>query len=177
MLVLKSLCVEVGWVIEEDGTTYRKGSKPPPIDIVGMSYRGTLYTSQNPSPLSSSFPSPIPSYQVSPSLSSFPSPIRHENNAAPISSKREIFWIPSSGNFQRFAPPLTPRSPSYNLVRPAMLQNSPSSKEQERRSEFEFLKGQVKPWEGERIHEVGMDDLELSAMSGRTEVDRRVRPQ
>ncbi|KAJ6328226.1 hypothetical protein OIU77_010004 [Salix suchowensis] len=64
--VLKALCAEAGWVVEEDGTTYRKGHRPPPIEIAGTSTRLTPYSSQNPSPLSSLFPSPIPSYQVSP---------------------------------------------------------------------------------------------------------------
>ncbi|KAE8723684.1 hypothetical protein F3Y22_tig00012064pilonHSYRG00005 [Hibiscus syriacus] len=27
---------------------------------------------------------------------------------------------------------------------------------------FQFESGQVKPWEGERVHEVGLDDLELT---------------
>ncbi|XP_062099563.1 protein BRASSINAZOLE-RESISTANT 1-like isoform X1 [Humulus lupulus] len=78
--VLKALCIEAGWTVEEDGTTYRKsivqGCKPVPMDVAGTSTRITPYTSQNPSPMSSSFPSPIPSYQVSPSSSSFPSPSR-----------------------------------------------------------------------------------------------------
>ncbi|XP_010060920.2 protein BRASSINAZOLE-RESISTANT 1 [Eucalyptus grandis] len=243
--VLKALCAEAGWVVEEDGTTYRKGCRLPPIDIPGSSYRATPYFSQNPSPLSSSFPSPIPSYQVSPSSSSFPSPTRIENNAAsnllpylrnaipsslpplrisnsapvtpPLSSPTSrnpkpvpnweaiakqsmaafnypIFaasapasptrnrrltpatipecdesdtstvdsgqWI----NFQRFAPPQIPTSPTYNLMKPTMPQKSleDAGKEQERGSDFEFMRGQVKPWEGERIHEVGMDDLELT---------------
>lgn len=28
--VLKALCDEAGWIVEEDGTTYKKGCKPPP---------------------------------------------------------------------------------------------------------------------------------------------------
>jgi brassinosteroid resistant 1/2 len=31
-----------------------------------------------------------------------------------------------------------------------------------RASEFEFENGRVMPWEGEIIHEVGVDDLELT---------------
>ncbi|KAJ1384929.1 hypothetical protein SESBI_42078 [Sesbania bispinosa] len=81
--VLKALCAEAGWTVEEDGTTYRKGSRPaPPGDGAGTSTRNTPFSSQNPSPLSSSFPSPIPSYQVSPSSSSFPSPSRLDVNNA-----------------------------------------------------------------------------------------------
>lgn len=34
--------------------------------------------------------------------------------------------------------------------------------------EFEFENGRVKPWEGERIHEVGVEDLELTLGSGKS---------
>ncbi|KAJ4843256.1 Protein BRASSINAZOLE-RESISTANT 2 [Turnera subulata] len=246
--VLKALCAEAGWVVEEDGTTYRKGySRPPPLDIVGTSARATPYSSQNPSPLSSAFPSPIPSYQVSPSSSSFPSPTRETNapsnilpflqsaipcslpplrisNSAPVTpplssptsrnSKPIPNWesiiakqsmasfnypfyavsapaspthrqfhapatIPEcdesdtstveSGqwiSFQKFAPSMAamPTSPTYNLVKPVaqqILSNNVIT-ENGRPMDFEFGSEQVKPWEGERIHEVGMDDLELT---------------
>ncbi|KAF2324519.1 hypothetical protein GH714_015015 [Hevea brasiliensis] len=198
--VLKALCTEAGWVVEDDGTTYRKGCKPPPIDFVGTSARITPYSSQNPSPLSSSFPSPIPSYQVSPSSSSFPSPSRVENiapsnllpflqNAIPLSPSSPNLqqctstipecdesdtstvesgqWI----SFQKFAPSAAamPTSPTYNLVKPVAEQILSSNviKENGRSMEFEFGSGQVKPWEGERIHEVGLDDLELTLGNGK----------
>ncbi|KAJ9186619.1 hypothetical protein P3X46_002168 [Hevea brasiliensis] len=250
--VLKALCTEAGWVVEDDGTTYRKGCKPPPIDFVGTSARITPYSSQNPSPLSSSFPSPIPSYQVSPSSSSFPSPSRVENIApsnllpflqnaiplslpplrisnsapvtpplssptsknpkpipnwefiakqsmaslnypfyaasAPTSPTHRQFHAPAtipecdesdtstveSGqwiSFQKFAPSAAamPTSPTYNLVKPVAEQILSSNviKENGRSMEFEFGSGQVKPWEGERIHEVGLDDLELTLGNGK----------
>ncbi|KAF2315930.1 hypothetical protein GH714_040725 [Hevea brasiliensis] len=250
--VLKALCIEAGWVVEDDGTTYRKGCKPPPIDIVGTSARIPPYSSQNPSPLSSSFPSPIPSYQVSPSSSSFPSPSRVENNAssnllpflqnaipsslpslrisnsapvtpplssptsknpkpipnwefiaeqsmaslnypfytasAPVSPTHRQFHAPAtipecdesdtstveSGqwiSFQKFAPSVAamPTSPTYNLVKPVAEQILSSNviKENGKCMEFEFGSGQVKPWEGERIHEVGLDDLELTLGNGK----------
>ncbi|KAJ8762322.1 hypothetical protein K2173_007479 [Erythroxylum novogranatense] len=251
--VLKALCAEAGWVVEEDGTTYRKGCKPPPIDIVGASTRATPYCSQNPSPLSSSFPSPIPSYQASPSSSSFPSPTRGDNNASsnllpflrnvipaslpplrisnsapvtpPISSptsrhsKPIPYWesiakqsiaslnypfyavsapaspthrqfhapatIPEcdesdastveSGqwiSFKKFAPSMAaalPTSPTYNLVKPVTQQilSNDVMDDNERGMDFEFGGGQVKPWEGERIHEVGLDDLELTLGNGK----------
>lgn len=79
--VLKALCAEAGWTVEEDGTTYRRGSRAEtPGDGAGNFNRNNPFSSQNPSPLSSSFPSPIPSYQVSPSSSSFPSPSRMDAN-------------------------------------------------------------------------------------------------
>ncbi|KAG6747813.1 hypothetical protein POTOM_047704 [Populus tomentosa] len=253
--VLKALCAEAGWVVEEDGTTYRKGHRPPPIEIVGTSTRVTPYSSQNPSPLSSLFPSPIPSYQVSPSSSSFPSPTRGDNNAssnllpflrsaiplslpplrisnsapvtpplssptsrnpkpipnwdfiakqsmasfsypfnavsAPASPTHRQFHAPAtipecdesdtstveSGqwiSFQKFAPSVAaamPTSPTYNLVIPVAQQISSNNlvKENVVPMDFEFGSEQVKPWEGERIHEVGLDDLELTLGSGKAQ--------
>ncbi|XP_010518826.1 PREDICTED: BES1/BZR1 homolog protein 3 isoform X2 [Tarenaya hassleriana] len=65
--VLKALCKEAGWTVEEDGTTYRKGCKPVNrMDIIGGSTSA--------SPCSSYQPSPRASYNPSPSSSSFPSP-------------------------------------------------------------------------------------------------------
>ncbi|KAK9270416.1 hypothetical protein L1049_025995 [Liquidambar formosana] len=249
--VLKALCAEAGWTVEEDGTTYRKGSKPPPTDIAGTSTNITPSSSQNPSPLSSSFPSPIPSYQASPSSSSFPSPSRFDGNSSthhlpflynsihsslpplrisnsapvtpPLSSptcrvpkpipnweslaKQSIgsFIYPLSAasapaspsryqqltpatipeldesesstvdsgqwvNFQRLGPSAIPPSPTFNLVKPVAQRIWPEDviKTKGRGSEFEFGNGQVKPWEGERIHEIGLDDLELTLGSGKT---------
>ncbi|KAJ8761940.1 hypothetical protein K2173_006542 [Erythroxylum novogranatense] len=74
--VLKALCSEAGWTVEEDGTTYRKGCKPvEPMDIVGGSTSA--------SPCSSYQPSPCASYNPSPASSSFPSPVasRYAANA------------------------------------------------------------------------------------------------
>ncbi|KAF8030912.1 hypothetical protein BT93_D0185 [Corymbia citriodora subsp. variegata] len=67
--VLKALCQEAGWTVEEDGTTYRKGCKPlERMDIMGGSTSA--------SPCSSYHPSPCASYNPSPASSSFPSPAR-----------------------------------------------------------------------------------------------------
>ncbi|TKW14049.1 hypothetical protein SEVIR_5G141900v4 [Setaria viridis] len=64
--VLKALCNEAGWVVEPDGTTYRKGSKPQErMDAIGCSV--------SPSPCSSYQLSPRASYNASPTSSSFPS--------------------------------------------------------------------------------------------------------
>lgn len=250
--VLKALCLQAGWTVEEDGTTYRKGCKPPPMDMAGTSTKITPYSSQNPSPLSSSFPSPIPSYQVSPSSSSFPSPSRNNANnssillpflrnaipsslpplrisnsapvtpplssptsrnakpipnwesiakesmasfsypfgaiSAPASPTHRQFHTPAtipecdesdsstidSGqwmNFQAFmlSTSTMPTSPTFNLVRPLTQQIIPNNaiNEKGRSTEFDFGGGQVKPWVGERIHEVGLDDLELTLGSGK----------
>ncbi|KAI3407747.1 Brassinazole-resistant 1 protein [Psidium guajava] len=67
--VLKALCQEAGWTVEEDGTTYRKGCRPVErMDIMGGSTSA--------SPCSSYHPSPCASYNPSPASSSFPSPAR-----------------------------------------------------------------------------------------------------
>lgn len=207
------------------------------------------------SPLSSAFPSPIPSYQVSPSSSSFPSPTRVDNNAAantilpflrtaipslpplrisnsapvtpplssptsrnhkpvpnweaiakqsvasfnypfyavsaPASPTHRQFHAPAtipecdesdtstveSGqwiSFQKFVPNVMaaamPTSPTYNLVKPVSQQvlSSGDVNENGRAMDFEFGSGgPVKPWEGEKIHEVGLDDLELTLGNGK----------
>ncbi|WMV15770.1 hypothetical protein MTR67_009155 [Solanum verrucosum] len=72
--VLKALCKEAGWIVEEDGTTYRKqGCKPVErMDIGGSvsvspcsSYQLSPGASYNPSPVSSPIPSPVSSHYVS----------------------------------------------------------------------------------------------------------------
>lgn len=81
-----------------------------------------------------------------------------------------------------FQTSVAPPSPTYNLVKAVVQQNSPqdssidmnggihwgNSTKRERGSDFEFENGRVKPWEGERIHEVGMDELELTLGCGKT---------
>eukprot|EP00268_Persea_americana_P008264 TRINITY_DN13190_c0_g1_i2.p1 TRINITY_DN13190_c0_g1~~TRINITY_DN13190_c0_g1_i2.p1 ORF type:complete len:319 (-),score=74.37 TRINITY_DN13190_c0_g1_i2:606-1562(-) len=96
--VLKALCNEAGWAVEEDGTTYRKGCRPPPSEIAGASTNITPSSSHQPSPQSSSFPSPVPSYHASPSSSSFPSPSHFDANASSylLPFLRNLATIPSS---------------------------------------------------------------------------------
>ncbi|KAF8406392.1 hypothetical protein HHK36_008479 [Tetracentron sinense] len=262
--VLKALCTEAGWTVEEDGTTYRKGCKPLRAEIVaGTSNNISPCSSHQQSPPSSYFPSPVPSYQASPSSSSFPSPSRFDGNAPsylipflcnlasipsslppirisnsapvtpPLSSptsrgpKRKPDWeslskvsmasfrhplfaasapasptrrhhhtpatIPECDesvastidsdrwvSFQTIAPTTAPSSPTFNLMKPVAQQSYPqaavaghgglgwAATEERRGSEFEFENGMVKAWEGERIHEVGVDDLELTLGSGKT---------
>ncbi|XP_058069113.1 BES1/BZR1 homolog protein 2 [Magnolia sinica] len=261
--VLKALCVEAGWTVEEDGTTYRKGCKPPPSEMAGTSTNISPCSSHQPSPPSSSFPSPAPSYHASPSHSSFPSPSHFDANASSylLPFLRNLAAIPSSlpplriSNSAPVTPPLssptsrgpklkpdweslsngsmaafrhpifaasapssptrrhhigpatipecdesdastvdsgrwvsfqmvhptaavTPSSPTFNLIKP-ITQNSPPEPlpaggigwgpavERGRGSEFAFESGRVKAWEGERIHEMGVEDLELTLGSGK----------
>lgn len=73
--VLKALCNEAGWIVEADGTTYRKGCRPVErMDIVGGSASA--------SPCSSYQPSPCASFNPSPASSSFPSPASSSYAAA-----------------------------------------------------------------------------------------------
>ncbi|KAJ4962296.1 hypothetical protein NE237_022235 [Protea cynaroides] len=256
--VLKALCTEAGWVVEEDGTTYRKGCKPPQTEAAGTSTYISPCSSHQLSPTSSSFPSPVPSYHASPASSSFPSPSRYDANASssyllpflrnlasipsslpplrisnsapvtpPLSSptsrtpKMRPDWeslsnncsmasfhhplfaasAPASPTRRHHFPPATipecdesdtstvdsgrwvsfqtaasppaaaPASPTYNLVKPVMVQKNLQQDDSAagcgglgwgRGAEFEFLSGRVTPWEGERIHEIGVDDLELT---------------
>ncbi|XP_077224782.1 protein BZR1 homolog 1-like [Tasmannia lanceolata] len=271
--VLKALCVEAGWTVEEDGTTYRKGCKPPPSENVGTSTNISPCSSHQPSPPSSSFQSPVPSYHASPSSSSFPSPSHFDanpssyllpflrnlasmpsslpplriSNSAPVTpplssptsrpnklkpnwdslnklkpnwdslsntsfatfrhplfaasapsspTRRHHLTTPAtilecdesdgstvdSGRWVSFqtGPPSTasPSSPTFNLINPIAQHNSPAATlaggigwgltaERGRNSEFEFESVRVKPWEGEKIHDIGMDDLELTLGSGK----------
>ncbi|PSS21386.1 BES1/BZR1 protein [Actinidia chinensis var. chinensis] len=257
--VLKALCAEAGWVVEDDGTTYRKGCRPPPTstEIPGTIRNISACSSAQPSPTSTSFPSPVPSYPASPTSSSFPSPTRFDQNpssyiipllcnlasipsslpplrisnsapvtpplSSPISqgSKRKADWelfsnrslnsfhhplfaascpasptrhhhvtpatIPEcdesdvstvdSGRWVSFQTVTAPASPTFNLVKPVAQQSSLQEGHEElgwgsmaqrgRGSEFEFESGTVKAWEGERIHEIGVDDLELTLGSGK----------
>ncbi|XP_024020611.1 BES1/BZR1 homolog protein 2 [Morus notabilis] len=262
--VLKALCAEAGWVVDEDGTTYRKGCKPPPGEIGVASTNISACSSIQPSPQSSSFPSPVPSYHASPSSSSFPSPTRFDgnpssyllpflrniasiptnlpplriSNSAPVTpplssptsrgSKPKPDWeslsngslnalrhplfaasAPSSPtrrhhltpatipecdesdastvdsgrwvSFQMGTASVAPPSPTFNLMKPVAQQSALQDAvgghsmigwgppaERARGSEFEFENCRVKPWEGERIHDIAVDDLELTLGSGKT---------
>ncbi|GMN43479.1 hypothetical protein TIFTF001_012684 [Ficus carica] len=85
--VLKALCNEAGWTVEEDGTTYRKGCKPVDrMDIMGGSTSA--------SPCSSYQPSPCASYNPSPASSSFPSPVSSHYQASTTTNPDPNSLIP-----------------------------------------------------------------------------------
>jgi brassinosteroid resistant 1/2 len=77
-------------------------------------------------------------------------------------------WI----SFQMSAATTAPASPTYNLVNPGGGASASNSMELDGMAaadigrggpaEFEFDKGRVTPWEGERIHEVAAEELELT---------------
>lgn len=85
-------------------------------------------------------------------------------------------WV----SFQTVATLAAPPSPTFNLVKPVVQKNCIQkavdghkglawgmAADRGQVSEFEFESERVKPWEGERIHEVGVDDLELTLGSGK----------
>ncbi|KAJ9567182.1 hypothetical protein OSB04_003148 [Centaurea solstitialis] len=223
--VLKALCKEAGWVVLPDGTTFRKGCKPPPcIEIGSTSTNTTPCSSRKPSPPSSSFPSPshhrfaffhdsmpssLPPLRISnsapvtPPLSS-PTSKPPQNNhliwesltkqsmtsfnlpyfasSAPTSPTRHQRFMPTtipecdeSGctttescqwvRFQNHEPMvMSPNSPTFHLMKPMAASADANGKG--KGTEMEFENGGVKAWEGERIHDVGLDDLELTLGSG-----------
>ncbi|CAE6075774.1 unnamed protein product [Arabidopsis arenosa] len=216
--VLKALCLEAGWIVHEDGTTYRKGSRPTEAT--------PLCSSIQLSPQSSAFQSPIPSYQASPSSSSYPSPTRFDHipnrfdpnqsstylipylqnlassgnlaplrisNSAPVtppissprgSNPRLPRW--QSSNFPVSAPSSPTRRLHHYTSIPECDESDVSTVDSCRWGNFQpvnvsqicppsptfNLVGKsvnggggdvsVKPWEGEKIHDVGIDDLELT---------------
>ncbi|XP_037441348.1 protein BZR1 homolog 1-like, partial [Triticum dicoccoides] len=78
--LLKELCREAEWVVEDDGTTYRKGYKQPSSGpFGGVSSVGMSPCSSSQLLGASSFLSPVPSYHPSSASSSFPSPTRLDN--------------------------------------------------------------------------------------------------
>ncbi|KAM7250224.1 hypothetical protein ACFE04_022107 [Oxalis oulophora] len=242
--VLKALCNEAGWIVEEDGTTYRKGFKPPANELPGASANISTCSSIQPSPQSSNYPSPVPSYPCSPTrydgnsnpstyllpflcnIATIPTnlPRIRISNSAPVTpplsspssrgSKRKADWETLNGSLNAFRNPLFavsapssptrrhhlpppipecdesdgstvdsdrwvnfqtgggnqaavggPPSPTFNLVQQKLVNGhgGPSPNFQNgRASEFEFENGRVMAWEGEIIHEVGVDDLELT---------------
>jgi len=71
--------------------------------------------------------------------------------------------------FQAFGPSAStlPASPTFNLVKPLVPHGVPDNSIQEMRTSSEEFGVQVKPWVGEKIHEVALDDLELTLGSGK----------
>lgn len=59
-----------------------------------------------------------------------------------------------------------PTSPTFNVVKSVVQHGVPDNSIREMRISDEFGV-QVKPWVGEKIHDVGLDDLELTLGSGK----------
>ncbi|XP_074309095.1 protein BZR1 homolog 1-like [Silene latifolia] len=129
--VLKSLCLEAGWIVEDDGTTYRQGCRPSPMEIGGTSTNISGCSSVQQSPQSSAYPSPIPSYHASPTSSSFPSPSRYDSNPS-------SYLLPFLQNLASIPTNLPPiRISSSAPVTPPL--SSPTSRGSKRKSDWECL--------------------------------------
>uniref|UniRef100_A0ACD5YX93 Uncharacterized protein n=1 Tax=Avena sativa TaxID=4498 RepID=A0ACD5YX93_AVESA len=156
--VLKELCREAGWVVEDDGTTYRKGYKPPPqpsgpfgggVSSAGMS---PCSSSQLLSAPSSSFPSPVPSYHASPASSSFPSPTRgldsHQSPACLLPFLRGLPNLPPLRVSS--SAPVTPPLSSPTASRPPKIQKQQDWDVDPFRHPFFALSAPASPTRGRR---------------------------
>lgn len=107
--VLKALCDEAGWMVEEDGLTYRKGTKPP---------------ERTPEACPSPFMSPASSSYPSPASSACPSPVRC---SFPVEGPSLIPWLKGlSSSCQpvryggSYSAPVTPPLSSPNARTPRL---------------------------------------------------------
>lgn len=133
--VLKALCKEAGWIVEEDGTTYRKGCNPPveSMDIIdgsvsispSSSYQSSPHISYNPSPSSSSFPSPTHHMACANGSVNADSLIPWlKNLSSSASPKLPNFYIPGGS----ISAPVTPPSSSPTARTPRIvLESGPNS--------------------------------------------------
>ncbi|CAN7064886.1 unnamed protein product [Brassica oleracea var. botrytis] len=95
-----------------------------------------------------------------------------ESDSSTVDSGHWISFQRFSQHQQPFSGSMVPTSPAFNLVKPPPVPQlmSPNAAFQGmigQSSEFEFENSRVKPWEGERIHDVGMEDLELTLGNGK----------
>ncbi|XP_044496331.1 BES1/BZR1 homolog protein 4-like isoform X3 [Mangifera indica] len=130
--VLKALCNEAGWTVEEDGTTYKKGCKPVErMDIIGgsasaspcSSYQPSPCVSYNPSPASSSFPSPRASHYAANANGSISAPVTPPLSSPTARTPRaKNDWddaaVGSAWPMQQYSllPSSTPPSPSRQVL-------------------------------------------------------------
>ncbi|CAH8356195.1 unnamed protein product [Eruca vesicaria subsp. sativa] len=157
--VLKALCNEAGWIVEPDGTTYRKGSSRPieRIDIGGGSATASPCSSYQPSPCASYNPSPGSSNFMSPSSSSFANItfgdgqslmpwLKHlsttsSSSASPSSRLPNYLYIPGGSRSAPVTPPLsspTARTPTMN---PFFVSSTPPSPTRQTVPDSEWFSG------------------------------------
>ncbi|RRT36285.1 hypothetical protein B296_00048183 [Ensete ventricosum] len=144
--VLKALCDEAGWTVDPDGTTYRKIETASPLSPTFS------LVSSNPFELSGGGFSRM----LTPGQNGTSSPVMPG-----------IVWMPGQGGTSS---PVMPGIP-HNID--VQMSNGITD-------EFAFgssgngnnMRGPVKPWDGERIHEeCRPDDLWLTLASSRNRVD------
>ncbi|CAH8320176.1 unnamed protein product [Eruca vesicaria subsp. sativa] len=107
--VLKALCNEAGWIVEQDGTTYRKGSSRPVERMEINSATTSQCASYIPSPASSNFMSPGDGQSLIPWL-------KHLSTTS-SSLPNNYLYIPGGSISAPVTPPLsspTSRTPDHN---------------------------------------------------------------
>lgn len=127
--VLRALCHEAGWIVEPDGTTYRKGCKPiEHLDIIRRSISASPSSSYQPSPSASFHPSPASSSLASPASSSYTANSNLlqgtslipwlKNLSSPASSSKPHLYLPGNSISAPVTPALcsSPTSPTFSLV-------------------------------------------------------------
>ncbi|CAN8240322.1 unnamed protein product [Cochlearia groenlandica] len=109
--VLKALCNEAGWVVEPDGTTYRKGCRPVERMEIG---RGSATAS----PCSSYQPSPCASHIHSPASSNFMSPSSSSSYANLTSADGQslIPWLKHLSTTSSSSASSSSRLPNYLYI-------------------------------------------------------------
>ncbi|CAL5205934.1 unnamed protein product [Lathyrus oleraceus] len=180
--VLKALCNEAGWEVEQDGTTYRKGNgKPPLYNDAGTSTRAIPFPySPNPSLVPPSFPTPIPSCQLNPMY--FPSVMMSSSSpmTPPIYSQisKDAKSTPTWDSISKesmdfsnypFATSSTPASPKHQNMHTSMnfqpfAQSPPKVPTS---SSFKIFGVQVQPRIGKENHGERFNDLELTLAIGK----------
>ncbi|CAI8606419.1 unnamed protein product [Vicia faba] len=159
--VLKALCNEAGWEVEQDGTTYRKGNCKAPLYNDADTSNGTIpFThSQNPTVVMMSS-----NTLVTPSLYS--------------STSRNTKSIPTRGSISKELMPVT----DYSFVAPYTL-DSPKNQNIHTPIKFQpfaqtpskvpttssvkIFGVQVQPRTGKENHDERLDDLELTLGTGK----------
>ncbi|KAJ4874471.1 BES1/BZR1-like protein 4 [Raphanus sativus] len=110
--VLKALCNEAGWIVEQDGTTYRKGSSRPVLERMEIGGVGSATTSPcasyNPSPVSSNFMSPSYANLTSGDGQSLIPWLKH------LSTTSSSFYIPGGSISAPVTPPLSSPTATTN---------------------------------------------------------------
>ncbi|KAL3851418.1 hypothetical protein ACJIZ3_013300 [Penstemon smallii] len=165
--VLKALCNEAGWIVEEDGTTYRQGCKPVErMDMMGSaavstcpSYQPSPGASFNPSPESSSFASPVSSHYTNVNNPADPNFLipwlkNLSSGSLPASSKHpHHLYIPGGSISAPVTPPLS--SPSAQTPRlnsnwdyPFLPSSTPQSPGLQTPPESGWLSGVQTPQDG-----------------------------
>ncbi|KAD7117863.1 hypothetical protein E3N88_05131 [Mikania micrantha] len=162
--VLKALCNEAGWIVEEDGTTYRKGCKPVTrVEVTGGSASTSPNTSYCLNPSSSSFPSSISSLYAAngnPDPNSLIPWLKNlSSGSSPSSNFPHHLYIPGGSISAPVTPPIsspTCQTPRMNDMDPAWVpqhypflpSSTPQSPGQQTPTDSGWLSGVQTPQEG-----------------------------